>query len=60
MPFNRNKRSFEINTTRIKNHQDSSQTTPIAVDGLPRRSFIIALAKIMSKQGHMPELIFKI
>lgn len=59
MPLNHNKRSFEI-YTRIKNHQDSRQTTPIAVDGLPRRSFIIALAKIMSEQGHMPELTFKI
>lgn len=59
MPLSQNKRSFQIYTT-IQNHINANPTKPIPVDNLPRRSFIIALTKIMSESGHMPELTFKI
>jgi hypothetical protein len=58
-PLKKGKTSEIIYTT-IKNTIEKNQIQPIKIDGLPRRSFIIALSKILTDYGYMPELVFQL
>jgi hypothetical protein len=44
----------------VENQVKDSNTAPIALDNRCRRSFIIALTKILTKYGKMPRLSFKL
>lgn|GEM_PF-5459334 len=44
----------------LKEHLESGAAGPLPIDTINRRSFIIALSKLISEQSRMPELHFKL
>lgn len=45
---------------KIKAYLAEEKPAPLVIDGFPRRSFIIALSKILTEYGSMPELKFQL
>ena len=58
-PLREGTKSHDIHL-QVTKQLSAKEKKPLVLDGLCRRSFIIALSKILTEHGEMPNLIFKI